>query len=49
MSTGGPIRSDKVFYFANYDQQVRDFPYFVRPSQATFLTNACTAPGAQRR
>jgi hypothetical protein len=45
VSTGGPIRSDKVFYFANYDQQVRDFPYFVRPSQATFLTNACTVPG----
>jgi hypothetical protein len=45
VSTGGPIQSDKVFYFVNYDQQLRDFPYFVRPSQAPFLTGACTAPG----
>ena len=44
-SAGGPIQSDKVFYFVNYDQQVRDFPYFVRPSQSTFLTGACTVPG----
>ena len=29
----------------NFDQQLRDFPYFVRPSQSTFITGACTAPG----
>ncbi len=44
-SAGGPIRADKVFYFVNVDQQLRDFPYFVRPSQSTFFTGACTAPG----
>jgi hypothetical protein len=45
VSAGGPIQTDKVFWFVNYDQQVRDFPYFVRPSQNTFITGACTAPG----
>jgi hypothetical protein len=45
VSAGGPIKTDKVFYFINYDQQVRDFPYFVRPSQSTFITGACTVPG----
>ena len=45
VSAGGPIKTDKVFYFVNYDQQIRDFPYFVRPSQSTFITGACTAPG----
>jgi len=45
ISSGGPIRSDKIFYFVNYDGQRRDFPYFVRPSQSTFITGACTAPG----
>jgi hypothetical protein len=45
ISSGGPIRADKIFYFVNYDGQRRDFPYFVRPAQSTFLTAACTAPG----
>ena len=44
-SVGGPVRTNKVFYFANYDGQRRNFPYFVRPSQSTFITGACTAPG----
>lgn len=44
-SAGGPLRANRVFYFVNVDQQLRDFPYFVRPSQSTFLTAACTAPG----
>jgi hypothetical protein len=45
VSAGGPIQTDRVFYFVNYDQQIRDFPYFVRPSQNTFITGACTVPG----
>ena len=45
VSAGGPIKTDKVFYFVNYDQQVRNFPYFVRPSQSNFITGACTVPG----
>ena len=51
VSLGGPIKQDKAFYFVNYDQQVRDFPYFVRPSQSTFLPDdgsvpaTCTAAG----
>jgi hypothetical protein len=46
VSTGGPLQRDKVFYFANFDQQRRNFPYFVRPSQPlTFLTSSCTAVG----
>jgi hypothetical protein len=45
VSAGGPIRTDKAFFFVNYDQQIRDFPYFVRPAQSTFITGACTAPG----
>ncbi len=44
-SAGGPIQSDKVFYFVNYDGQRRNFPYFVRPSQSNFITGACTVPG----
>ena len=42
-------RRTSVFYFVNYDQQLRDFPYFVRPSGATFFTGACTAVGMSRR
>lgn len=45
VSAGGALRADKVFYFVNFDQQVRNFPYFVRPAQTTFITGACTAPG----
>ncbi len=43
---GGPIRKDKVFFFGDYDQQVRNFPIFTAPNNATFLTGACTAPVA---
>ncbi|MEP6917217.1 MAG: TonB-dependent receptor, partial [Acidobacteriota bacterium] len=47
VSAGGPIRSDKVFYFVNFDEQLRNFPYFVRPSQpATFLNQDGTAPAS---
>src|SRR4029079_3954673 len=39
-SVGGPIKKDKVFYFANFDLQRRNFPYFVN-FNSTFLTGAC--------
>jgi hypothetical protein len=45
VSAGGPVRENKVFYFVNFDEQLRDFPYFVRPAQSSFITGACTAPG----
>lgn len=45
VSAGGPIKRDKLFYFANFDQQLRTFPGFVRPSSSTFYTGTCTAPG----
>ena len=50
-SAGGPLRRDRAFYFVNVDQQLRNFPYFVRPSQASFLPSdgsvpaTCTARG----
>ncbi len=44
-SLGGPFIKNKLFYFGTYDQQVRNFPYFVTPSSPTFLTSPCTAPG----
>jgi hypothetical protein len=45
-SAGGPIARDKVFYFVNFDQQLRDFPGFVRATNETsFYGGACTAPG----
>jgi len=46
VSSGGPLKHDKVFYFFNLDQQRRNFPYFVRPNQpTTFLSSPCTAAG----
>lgn len=42
---GGPIVGDKLFFFASYDQQKRNFPYFVRTNSSTFLnvrTDTCT-------
>jgi hypothetical protein len=46
LSVGGPLRPDKVFYFVNYDQQLRDFPYFVRPATGdAFYQQSCTVPG----
>jgi hypothetical protein len=51
VSAGGPIRRDRAFYFINFDQQIRDFPYLVRTFSPSFLNDdgtapaGCTAPG----
>jgi hypothetical protein len=42
---GGPLRSDRIFFFADYDQQYRNFPLYVNFSNATFLSS-CTAPAS---
>ena len=34
-SVSGPVRANKLFYFVNYDQQIRDFPLVIED-----LTNA---------
>jgi hypothetical protein len=45
-SVGGPLVRDRTFYFVNFDQQLRDFPGFVRAgNEASFYGGACTAPG----
>lgn len=44
-SFGAPIVKDRLFFFGTYDQQIRSFPYFVRPSSAAFLnvrTDTCS-------
>jgi Carboxypeptidase regulatory-like domain/TonB dependent receptor-like, beta-barrel len=45
VSAGGPLRQNKLFYFVNYDQQLRDFPGFVRTSNVAYLDQTCNAPG----
>ena len=37
-SASGPIRSNKMFYFVNYDQQIRNFPLVIED-----LTNALSS------
>jgi hypothetical protein len=45
-SAGGPLQRNRAFYFVNFDQQLRDFPGFVRASnEETFYNFPCTAPG----
>lgn len=45
-SAGGPLVRDKAFYFVNFDQQLRNFPGFVRAgNESSFYGGACTAPG----
>jgi hypothetical protein len=46
IALGGPIKRDRVFFFGGYDQQLRTFPAYTAPSNATFLTAPCTAPVA---
>src|SRR5688500_1448897 len=48
LSAGGPIRHDKIFYFVNFDQQLRDFPGFVTANNGeAFYASNCTAPGCE--
>lgn len=45
-SFGGPISKDRVFYFVNADEQLRDFPGFVKASTGEdYYKQSCTAPG----
>ena len=45
-SFGGPLRQDHLFYFVNLDQQLRDFPGFVRAFTGdAYYQQTCTAPG----
>jgi hypothetical protein len=44
-AVGGPIMADRLFFFGSYDQQKRNFPYFVRIPSSSFLnvdSNTCT-------
>jgi hypothetical protein len=45
VALGGPIQRDEMFFFATYDQQLREFPPFVNTQRADFF-NTCTAPAA---
>ncbi|MGH9508931.1 MAG: TonB-dependent receptor domain-containing protein [Terriglobales bacterium] len=40
---GGPIKKDKLFWFLNYDEQHRTFPYVVLTESGTFLPPATGA------
>jgi hypothetical protein len=41
-SIGGPIKKDKLFWFLNYDEQHRTFPYVVSTSSPTFAVQVDT-------
>lgn len=41
-SIGGPVIKDKVFWFLNYDEQHRNFPYVVSTSSPTFQVQVTT-------
>ncbi|HTM25414.1 MAG TPA: TonB-dependent receptor [Vicinamibacterales bacterium] len=48
-AVGGPVKHNKIFFFANYDGQRRDFPVTVNFRDDLLLSGtaqtACTAPG----
>jgi hypothetical protein len=46
MGIGGPIKKDKVFFFVDYDQQLRKFPPVTTTASATFYGGACTISAA---
>lgn len=43
-SVGGPIVTDKVFFFVSYDQQNRNFPVTVLPTAGENFYSGSTAP-----
>ncbi len=48
ISAGGPIRPNRLFYFVNFDQQLRTFPGFVRAFTGdAYYAQSCTAPGCE--
>jgi Carboxypeptidase regulatory-like domain/TonB dependent receptor len=42
---GGPIKQNKIFFFANYDGQRRNFPATVNFNDLALLGGTCTVPG----
>lgn len=43
-SISGPIRRDKLFYFFNYDQQIRNFPIIIEDVSNVLRTGAPVLP-----
>ncbi len=44
-SVGGPIKRDKLFFFANYDQQIRDWPLIFQDTNGV-LTQGRPSPSS---
>lgn len=43
-SLSGPVRSNKLFYFVNYDQQIRDFPLVIEDLTSALQSGKPTLP-----